>query len=499
MTKHEDASQHIYQRLAQRAEMYREQGLQTEAARLYRLAGEHAAELYANEAAVNYFGQALRLSSEGAIFQRYALVRARERIYDRGGKRDLQEKDLIVMAVLADTMNDDEKRAEAAIRQADYRLTISDFEMALIVVRMGTRMAQLAGGKVVEAAGRIVWGKALLRKGEPDAAQTQLDQALQLAKGSGDLGVMADAYRAQSVLALNVGRLDDAEAHLQDALRLYGRLHDTYGKARVLNNLGDTAYRKGQWAEAQTFWNEALPIYHATGDRSGESMIVNNLGSLAMDVGDYAQAQQQFENSLQTAREIGQRFGECISLLNLGLTHLYLEKSDTARDYGQQALTLAQTINSKRLQAYAWTVLGQIYEATAAWDEAEDAYWQSLALWHEMAQRPGTLEQHGGLARVWLAQDQEAKAVAHAEVLIRHLDVNGALVGIENPFLVYLTLYRVLAAAQDSRAAQMIADAHTALLRKAATIVNPEMQQSFLQNVAVHREIAAAYAAEMSK
>jgi hypothetical protein len=60
---------------------------------------------------------------------------------------------------------------------------------------------------------------------------------------------------------------------------------------------------------------------------------------------------------------------------------------------------------------------------------------------------------------------------------------------------VALVCYRVLQAANDLRASQVLAEAYQQLLTLAATIDDDALRKSFLGNVVVNREIVAEYTA----
>ena len=69
-----------------------------------------------------------------------------------------------------------------------------------------------------------------------------------------------------------------------------------------------------------------------------------------------------------------------------------------------------------------------------------------------------------------------------------------SLVGINEPFFVYLTCYRVLAAHQDMRASRLIDVAHTLLQEYAARIHDEILCHAFLEKVVVHRQLRQIHA-----
>jgi hypothetical protein len=104
------------------------------------------------------------------------------------------------------------------------------------------------------------------------------------------------------------------------------------------------------------------------------------------------------------------------------------------------------------------------------------------------------MESLAGLARVSLAQGDasQAQALAQVEEILSYLET-GTLDGTEEPFRIYLTCYRVLRASQDPRARTVLNTAHRLLGERTAKISDEELRRSFLDNVAVHREIVSEF------
>lgn len=97
------------------------------------------------------------------------------------------------------------------------------------------------------------------------------------------------------------------------------------------------------------------------------------------------------------------------------------------------------------------------------------------------------------LACVSIAQSDLARAQAHVEQILSHLE-SDTLDGTDEPFRVYLTCYRVLQASRDSRSQGVLNMAHSLLQEQAGKIADEEVRRSFLENVAAHREILSEHA-----
>ena len=120
-------------------------------------------------------------------------------------------------------------------------------------------------------------------------------------------------------------------------------------------------------------------------------------------------------------------------------------------------------------------------------------YQQALALRLELGQHNLAMESLAGLARVSLVQNDLARAQAHVEQILSHLETS-TLDGTDEPFRAYHICYRVLRAGRDSRAQGFLNIAYGLLQEQAGKINDEEVRRAFLENVAAHREILSEYA-----
>lgn len=418
----------------------------TEQAGIYlRRAGEQAAAQFANAEAVTYFSRALALTPETDTAGRYALLLARERVYDLQGKREAQTQDLAVLKELAQVLNDGRKRAEVALRQAHYAEVTGDYPATIVAAQEAICLAQATQDVRGEAAGYRHWGVALRHQGDYEAARTQLERALRIAHEVGDrqgesrslnnLGLIswsqgdpagARVYFEQALrtfreigfrqgegvvlgnLGLVCARQGDfagARAYFEQVLRTFREIGDRRNEGRGLENLGTVSAEQGDLAGAKAYFEQSLAIKREIGNRPGESHVLGNLGSVSAEQGDYAGARAYCEESLRIYREIGDRQGEGDQLCNLGLFFHHLGDDGAAREYSQQALLIAREIGNRPGESNALCHLGNVSTAQGDYVGARACYEQSLAIKREIGDRQG-----------------EGSGLAHLALLSHHLD-----------------------------------------------------------------------------
>jgi len=464
------------------------------------LAGKWAAAQFANVEAAGYFGRALELTPEADWAARYDLLLAREAVNDLRGERERQAQDLATLASLAEDTNDDARRAEVALRQANYAEVTSDYPAALAAVQKAIEHARRTQAPTDDTEAYIAWGRVLWRQGNYDAARTPLEQALALARGTGNGHGEAKSLYYLGHVYLHQGNYPAAQDHYQQALNIYRLDGHRQGEADSLSNLGVTQYELGNCSAARDYYEQVLSIYQTTGDRRGETMALSNLGTVYCDLGDYEAARDYHQQALHIRITIGDHWGEAVSLVNLGLVHHGLVDNETARAHCHQALTIQREIGDRRGQGYSLTYLGHALEDLGELETAARAYAEAMRLRRELGQHGLAIDDLAGLARVALAQNNPARALEHVEEILAWIDTNSSQ-GIEYPVRVYLTCYRILRATAHGdtsaidRARAVLSKAHTTLLEQAANISDNALRRKFLENVQANRETMTAWTA----
>lgn len=257
--------------------------------------------------------------------------------------------------------------------------------------------------------------------------------------------------------------------------------------------LGTVSRLQGDYAGAQTYFERSRRILREIGNRLGESHALANLGNIAMDLGDYARAKTSFEQALHIKREIGDPENEGVVLSSLGLLAHQLGDDGAACKYSQQALQIVQEIDDRATTGEALTHLGHALAGQGQLTAAAEAYRRGLTIRRELGKHNVAMEPLAGLTRIALAQRDLSQAKTRVAEILAYLEEESTLDGTEEPLRVYLTCYQVLQVTQDPRARDVLNTAHHLLQERAARIEDEELRRSFLENVAVHREIIAAY------
>ena len=516
-----------------------EQAGETERAVAYlRRAGERAAGHYANAEALGYLNRALDLTPKGdtaeQAAERYALLLAREGVYNVQAARGAQGRDLKALRQAAEILaqrhggqEGTRRLAEAALREAIYNHRMRAYGASSAAAERAIRLAQAAQDPGIEGAAYPEW--AIGTAEDLETQEARLKRALTLARAARHRVVEADSLRELGMNA--TGARSDfaaATAYFQEALRIYRDLGDRMGEGRTLNTLGIVCGEQGDYAAHMVYHEQGLRLCRETGNRWEEAWATVALGQSSHWQGDYASAKARVERALRIWREIGDRSTEAVALLSLGvildalgdyaragdcyersysadsdrretqgwwqvsqslLCH-HLGDDEAAHRYAQRAVDCGERTGNPVDQTQALTVLGHAMMGLGDRVVAADAYRQALALRCKLSQLHLTPEPLAGLACVALAQEEPVQALAHVHQILDCLENRPGFEGTMEPLRIYLTCYQVLRANQDPRARPILENAYCLLQERAARIDDKDLRRSFLENVAAHREIA---------
>ena len=436
------------------AEHFERAGDTTRACEFFCRAAEYAAARYANEAMMSSVARALALAAEDDHGMRWRLLVAREKYLRYQDDQAAHAADLEALQVLANALGDDACRAEVAHCRAST----------------------------------------LIIGGEPVAAEAQAREALELADRAGTHALAAQAACTLADTLVRQGLYEAAQRVIDERLPLARRHGDTTNEPALLNMVGLIAMERGDLILGAQSFEQSLAMDRVSGNLRRQGIELNNLGAIYSLLGDYAQARRHLDEGLRVSRDAGRRDAEASVLVNLAsVTNLQGDDASTLA-YANKAHEVATACGQRDLAAYARLVAGHAELALGRYAFAVEAYNQSrdqlLAL---RMRRQQVLDPVAGLARVALAQGDLAAALEQIELILAHMAAGGRFDGTEEPLRLPLTCYQVLTAAGDPRAAEVLANAHAELLKRADRISDPRARRSFLQNVPHNREIVLAW------
>jgi len=292
----------------------------------FRDGGDHAR-------ALGWYARAADDAVRGRQRQRAAAIvkKARELARAAGGKR---------------------RFADDTLRLGELLLELGDLPGAKAIAAEGVTAAHAEDDPELIGRMRRLRGRVLLALGELDAAQPELEAALNGALDArnktliaevhadlgeayekrGDLarsielmmsalelaqgGTSSDVRRLALRLLTALGRvcvrqkeLDRAQKFLQQGLELARDIDDQLGASKVLGNLAGVYHARGDFMTAIKFVRRALDLSREQGDLVGVTRQLSNLGTLYAALGDRVSAASNYDAAYAAAQRCGWREG----------------------------------------------------------------------------------------------------------------------------------------------------------------------------------------------
>jgi tetratricopeptide (TPR) repeat protein/class 3 adenylate cyclase len=479
---------------------------------------------YANQTALNYYGQAL------ALEENWEWRRGQIQVLHTLGRREEERASLERLAEDPDAPDCDTAYLRGVYFQAlgDYAQAGAEAKRAMVIYR---DKGDLSG----EARCLAQLGSIARRQGEYEVAKAWYGEALALFQEdqrypTEAMEAFADASNGLSNVYLQQGEYPRAQAAFERALALSRRSDNQYGEATALNNLGGSAYYyqrdlteavgryqegleirrtigdrtgegqsltnlantmrdRGDYGQAQDYLLEALVIQQATGNRWDEVNVWNDLGILYHQLGDLTQARTCLEEGLKLAQDIGDEAGQAYVLSNLGLVARDRGDLGTAEKLLADGLVIAERQSAKYLISTFLSYLGVVLLRAGRVGEAISQANRALTLRRDTNLPLLTADDLATLAAAYLALGDVPQALGYAQEAMTVLDESGGQ-GPEFPLQDYLFCHQVFAAAgQEAPAAASLQTAYAMVMSRAEKITDPDLRRSFLERVEVNREI----------
>jgi class 3 adenylate cyclase/tetratricopeptide (TPR) repeat protein len=175
------------------------------------------------------------------------------------------------------------------------------------------------------------------------------------------------------------GRFDKALPDLKESMRLFDSLGDTRGMGKVHQVTGFTFLMQQQYSLSEERLLYALKIFEDLKDTFNIEETSILLGAVSNATGNRDKALEYLQQALEAAKAVHTRAIPNI-MSRMASVYTGQKQYDKARDYGQQALALAQKNRSVFVMQLALLFLGRMYEATSNFPQAEAQYRYALRL-----------------------------------------------------------------------------------------------------------------------
>ncbi|MCU1322794.1 MAG: Tetratricopeptide 1 repeat-containing protein [Acidobacteriaceae bacterium] len=218
----------------------------------------------------------------------------------------------------------------------------------------------------------------------------QAEQTLLQAQEHCPAGVLhAELANAQGIIAINGGKLDDAEKAFQASLagaRLSG---DRFLQIGALTNLGVVALREEHFEDALTDFGEASRLARLIGAKLLLEKATGNAGWAYYKLGDFQRSLTSTQEAERQAADLGAPGDQVHWLNNSGMSEYRLGNLEAARSFYERTLVLAQSIPNQEEILDAHVNLGFLLLRSGDLNAAETHARQAMSV---AALRPNDTE-----------------------------------------------------------------------------------------------------------
>jgi tetratricopeptide (TPR) repeat protein len=465
--------------------------------RYARMAGKWAAGQYAYEEALQHLTRALELTPVDDHEGRYALLLAREEIYDRQGVRAVQQQDLAALEETAAALGDPHKQVEVALRRSQYAFATGDPLQSVAAAEAAFALLENTPDPELEARTRRRLALSIFRQGEIETGVQQLERALDLARQAGSRWLEAEVLRNLGNAHSGAGRLPEARDCLEASRNIFQEVGDHFDEVRIRYSLNILSFMGFEYGQALRHAQASLRLSRETGWKSMESNVLNASGCVQEACGDYEAARDSYARCLEITLETGEGGLEGVALANLASVDLATEQYERALLNAGQALAVCREVGQHFAESFALGLLGRAHHALGELAEARSGFQESLDLLREGGRTREVGAPLTGLALLCLVQGDLAGALAHVEEILSLRDGTAGPYGATPPLELYWACYRVLHGAGDPRAGQILKEAHTLLQETAARIDDERLRHMYLENIIHHRALIHEYGRSM--
>jgi predicted ATPase/class 3 adenylate cyclase len=459
------------------------------------LAGDYAAQQFANTDAVRYFSRALELTPASDGQDRFRLLLAREHANHLLGNRGAQRVDLDALLDVSATTADVAEQVEIYIRLANFAAYVGELVQAEQHARAAVQAAATIADKSRRARSLNELGRVLWQQGSYAAARQALEAAVELVAET-DLRVRADSTYQLGLVSYFEQQYEGALAIFSEANAAYAAIGDLRGKVLCLRMFGAICYRRGDYLAARSYYEEGLEAARTIGYRYGEALALLALGNAYYELGETETAGRYHSQALAIWQDLNDREKVAVSLDTLGLIAQRSGNREMAEAFYVEAVEIQRAMGERRGEAYTLTHLGALLREEARLDEAEEALAAALAVRCDLGDEGGMQDTLAQLALLAWQKGELAQAAQSAHAIAAWLATHNAN-ALEDAVSVYLSCYRILSAttaldpAYGAAAETLRRDGLKLLLDRAALIQDPGLRRAYLENVAAHRDMAA--------
>jgi tetratricopeptide (TPR) repeat protein len=398
----------------------------------YQQAATKAMSRSAYQEAVTCFEQALvalhqlpenRDTMEQEIDLRLELRNARFPI----GMVDTILNDLTTAETLAETLDDQHRLGRVFLYKSIHFVLTPDYEQALVAgqraLATDTAGADIATRSLAEiylSVAHYYQGNYHQAIGCNQRAIVTLDEGMRYERFGNPSypSVLSRSFLVRSLA--EVGQFDAAIITSEEGLRIAEAVHHPLSLMFMHWGFGMIYLRQGELPKALLHLERAVDICREADMPVYLNVLETSLGSAYMLGGRIEDAISLLESVMEQGARFGRKGGQSLWLSGLAAALLMAGCPDKASSLAQEALTFSRSDRERGHEAYILRIMGDIamYHKSSGTDQAVTHYQQALTLADELGMRPLQAHCHRGLGTLYSQTGQAEQARAELSTAI---------------------------------------------------------------------------------
>jgi DNA-binding SARP family transcriptional activator len=436
------------------AQHYHDAGMTAKAVDCWLRAGEYATTQGAIQEARIFFDQALERIEPDDRERRWRGLEGREKVLDFLGEREAQGMDLSALLDLAETFDDDTRRAQVYLRQTVHAAMQGDYQATLPLSEAASSAARRADNLALE--------------------------------------LRALAYQAQTLTFLD--EMGPAGQVVEKALKQVNNVADDATRAHVLTVAAFYCLESGDFVRSVQLQSQSVDAARRAGDLALELKITANLGLIYTLMGVYDLARNTLETVQARIAMVGDRRLQAGNLRHLGYVYWCCGDRELAQQIEEQALAELSATGDSYGEAACLAYLGYILEDSGKLTAAAECLAKARLAFAEMHMDPDRFEAQAVEARVALAQGRREEAQRLVIEVWQYLCEQGTA-DLSSPARIYACVIDVLAVVEIPGVSRdlVIEAGYAELIQTAEKISDADWRRAFLENIAENRVIVTYY------
>jgi tetratricopeptide (TPR) repeat protein len=405
--------------------------------------------------------------------RRCEIARRRIEVLHASDDRDAERRAIGKLRVHAEAMNDRRWQGVADGAEAWLEISVGAYERAESFARRAIANLETGGSAVERVEAFCALAEIQIALGNETAALDALELAQAVAQEASDDRVLARALMQVVAAAVARQQFDCAIQVGERVAALYRSQGDLIGEATAIVSVAAASLRMSRWAAARDANVRAARTFELAGDRRGLARVYMNLGMLHGRCADFEEGRAYFARARVLQERLGDERARTAAFLNESFLALWQQRPDEAKALAMQALACAMHMNHASFRAAALANLGAAERDLGELDAALAHVEEGLAAQLELGRLPDAVSDLADAALTHAIRGNMKIARMHVD---RILDLDHAWASAAFPPWVAA---RVLHAAGDPRAFDVLASASKLASTFSASIDVPELRTCF--------------------